>query len=941
MAIAATVATAIVDFKGRSLQFTSEVRKAAAAAGIMPRELAKVERSINAFNRRVATLIRNVTGIRAAFAALVAVVGAGALIKRIADTTAQIEIQSRTIGVNVELLQELRHAGELLQLSAYQVGVGFQRFSRHLGDASRGGGELLPIFRRLNIEITDNEGNLRPTVDVLFDYADATKDAASRSQQLLLAFKAFDIEGARLVTLLRQGREGIMGFQEEANRLGLVLGEDLLANARLLHREFNILTRQIQTGFQRAILENTPQILDVLRRFGEQVPSILGALPELIGRVGTAVTFMVSAWTGLFIIRRVSNVMLFFNGILIRLVRRLGVASAALTAFKIAAAGAGGSIGLIITAIVGIGGAIAAFLGLRKVMESATAQFETFEESLQFRSVASLEKDLDAVNAKIVDLIRVLDVGNFVTVRGEQAIRRQIGVLIRTQGVLQQAISEQRALAGGELEDILGEANAIQQAITRLQTEIVNARSKAQGLTTEASKIESILGKLSLNARLDPQIADLETSLRSFQSQGRIREAIDALNTRILATQDSLDGTSKSAIQVRDILAKLTLGERLNNEVRELNADFLKLQNQLESQVRVDRASEAIQSQILSLKDTLAGTSEEAIELRKLIGGLFAEDLGDFELGELISSFQRLNSEVRTKTALDDLRGRITSIRLEMAGISDVSIDVGEILANLTLNERLTPEIREAAIELFKLTQQQQAANNFNTAIDSIKERITSLSDEIRGTSDLAIFLRDTLANLTPKQLQNTELLELLAILEEISKEANTFNFGAELEKAAGQFARTFGKAFNDFIRGATSAREAMIRLLNSIADAISQAIVLQGLAALGIGSVTQSFASGGLAHRGLAVVGERGPEIVDFQRPSRVYSTRELANALDIQNQGSGGDMVVNIDARGATDPFDIERRIRALLPDIATGFSRFGQRDAAIGSRIQVRRR
>ena len=941
MAIAATVATAIVDFKGRSLQFTSEVRKAAAAAGIMPRELAKVERSINAFNRRVATLIRNVTGIRAAFAALVAVVGAGALIKRIADTTAQIEIQSRTIGVNVELLQELRHAGELLQLSAYQVGVGFQRFSRRLGDASRGGGELLPIFRRLNIEITDNEGNLRPTVDVLFDYADATKAAASRSQQLLLAFKAFDIEGARLVTLLRQGREGIMGFQEEANRLGLVLGEDLLANARLLHREFNILTRQIQTGFQRAILENTPQILAVLRRFGEQVPSILGALPELIGRVGTAVTFMVSAWTGLFIVRRVATVMLFFNGTLIKLVRTLGVASAALTAFRIAAAGAGGPVGLIVTAIVGVGGAIAAFLGLRRVMESATSQFETLEESLQFRSVASLEKDLDAVNAKIVDLIRVLNVGNFVTLEGERAIRRQIGALIRTQGILQVAIREQRALAGGELEDILGEANAIQQAITRLQTEIVNARSKAQGLTTESAKIESILGKLSLNARLDPQIADLVSSLRAFQSQGRIREAIDALNGRILATRDSLNDVSKSATQVRDILAKLTIGESLTPEIQDLIIQFMNLQNQLESQIRVDRATTEIRGQIVALGDVLSGAGEDAIELRKTLEGLSAEDLGDFQLGELVASLQRLQSEVRVSAALDELRDRASAIRLEMAGISTASQDLRDILSTLTLNERLTPELREAAIEFINLTQQQQATTNFNTAIEAIKDRITSLSDEIRGTSDVTIFLRDTLANLSPDQINDTELQNLLATLREVSDEANKFNFGDELEKAAGQFARTFGKAFNDFIRGATSAREAMIRLLNSIADAISQAIVLQGLAALGIGSVTQSFASGGLAHRGLAVVGERGPEIVDFQRPSRVYSTRELANALDIQNQGGSGDMIVNIDARGATDPYDIERRIRALLPGIATGFSRLGQRDATIGSRIQVRRR
>ena len=45
----------------------------------------------------------------------------------------------------------------------------------------------------------------------------------------------------------------------------------------------------------------------------------------------------------------------------------------------------------------------------------------------------------------------------------------------------------------------------------------------------------------------------------------------------------------------------------------------------------------------------------------------------------------------------------------------------------------------------------------------------------------------------------------------------------------------------------------------------------------------------GGLANRGLAVVGEAGPELVDFRQPGRVYTNEELQNAL----QGNRGTTV------------------------------------------------
>lgn len=46
-------------------------------------------------------------------------------------------------------------------------------------------------------------------------------------------------------------------------------------------------------------------------------------------------------------------------------------------------------------------------------------------------------------------------------------------------------------------------------------------------------------------------------------------------------------------------------------------------------------------------------------------------------------------------------------------------------------------------------------------------------------------------------------------------------------------------------------------------------------------GGVTQKFADGGMAQRGLALVGERGPEIVQFSQPARVYNANDTRRML------------------------------------------------------------
>ena len=85
-------------------------------------------------------------------------------------------------------------------------------------------------------------------------------------------------------------------------------------------------------------------------------------------------------------------------------------------------------------------------------------------------------------------------------------------------------------------------------------------------------------------------------------------------------------------------------------------------------------------------------------------------------------------------------------------------------------------------------------------------------------------------------------------------------------------------------------------------------------LAAIIAAANKKGLADGGLA-RGMTLVGERGPEVVDFRSPGRVYSNEQLAQAI-----GDGGPTInISIDVNGGTNAAEIGDAVRTASEQIA----------------------
>lgn len=228
------------------------------------------------------------TAARAAGAAILAAFSLAA-VRQISQITqgalasaSAIADQAEVVGLTAEAFQEYRFAAASAGVEQRVVDLGLQRFARRVAEAAQGGGELEETLRQYGIAVRDSNGALRTQEEVLADFADAVQSAGTEQEQLRLAFKAFDSEGARLVNLFRQGSEGIEDLRQEARDLGAILDDDLVQKAADLETRLGQLETAMKTAFQAGLLEG------VTAEFGT-FEDFLRSMVPVARDVGTAI----------------------------------------------------------------------------------------------------------------------------------------------------------------------------------------------------------------------------------------------------------------------------------------------------------------------------------------------------------------------------------------------------------------------------------------------------------------------------------------------------------------------------------------------------------------------------------------------------------------------------------------------------------------------------
>jgi len=179
-------------------------------------------------------------------AAVRAIVASGA---GLVDTAAKV-------GMTTTALQELHFAANQGGASIEDMDTALGVFAKNVGAASQGQGELLRVLQANNVALRDQAGQVRPASDLVRDYADIIRRAASEQERARLTSIAFGRSGADLANVFRDGSAGIDQAANAVHRLGAVIDDATLQRVAELDDRWEAFAITMESRVKSAVLNS-------------------------------------------------------------------------------------------------------------------------------------------------------------------------------------------------------------------------------------------------------------------------------------------------------------------------------------------------------------------------------------------------------------------------------------------------------------------------------------------------------------------------------------------------------------------------------------------------------------------------------------------------------------------------------------------------------------
>lgn len=209
---------------------------------------------------KIGNLVKNIAApIAGAFAA-------SELFNSYVNGATALDRLSKSLGMDIERLQEWQGAARSAGVDAEEVGNIFRDMNDYITDATRfDSGPLKEIAAQLGISLTDVNGAARNSEAVLLDLADAFQSVGSQEATGYGMQLSFD---PGMIALLQQGRVALEDLFREQRELGIYTRQDAEIAAKF-NRELGDLWQSMKSGsavILRMIVPAMTKMIDWIER---------------------------------------------------------------------------------------------------------------------------------------------------------------------------------------------------------------------------------------------------------------------------------------------------------------------------------------------------------------------------------------------------------------------------------------------------------------------------------------------------------------------------------------------------------------------------------------------------------------------------------------------------------------------------------------------------
>lgn len=192
----------------------------------LPKELTTAVEGIGSFSLKSVAAVAAVTG---------AVVGLEKAYEKLFDLTKEAAANADNIltlsqisGLDTDTIQEMQYAAELIDVSFDTIKGSLTKLKNNMQDARDGNDKLTESFRKLGVQVTNEDGTLRDAEAVFYDVIDALGKIENATERDTLAMDLFGRSAEQLNPLILQGSDRLRELADEAHNVGYVMSGETL-----------------------------------------------------------------------------------------------------------------------------------------------------------------------------------------------------------------------------------------------------------------------------------------------------------------------------------------------------------------------------------------------------------------------------------------------------------------------------------------------------------------------------------------------------------------------------------------------------------------------------------------------------------------------------------------------------------------------------------------
>lgn len=231
----------------------------------------KLKKTVGSLASAIGKGLKNAfVAVGAAAASAVTAMAAAAV--SASDYADEILTTSDVTGIATDKLQAYSYAAELVDVSVDTLTGAMKKNIKSMSSASKGTGQTADAYKKLGIQVTDANGELRDSEEVFWEAIDALGQIENETERDATAMELFGKSAQELNPLIKAGSDKMAELTEEAKQMGAVMsGEQLEALG-----QFNDSLQRLKSGASAAKNALGTVLLPQLKLFADDGVELLG-----------------------------------------------------------------------------------------------------------------------------------------------------------------------------------------------------------------------------------------------------------------------------------------------------------------------------------------------------------------------------------------------------------------------------------------------------------------------------------------------------------------------------------------------------------------------------------------------------------------------------------------------------------------------------------------